>query len=357
MPNKAFVALLQIIFISIAAAQQTASAIVIATDNASDAAYSDGWAIGDNGGSGFGPWDGPGSYGGPESVMEIDVAPAETDNDLGSSAFRIGTGGFFGAFQVERPFSTPMSAGQSFSVDYDSYLITGEGEPRDIAISLRSAGGERFAFYAYYYNDGTYVFGSNEWGVNAATAFDNLNGGAPLPENPLGGIVYTSTYTTDDGSDGFKFTLDLPTIDTYRLRVFEDDVTKLDVSGELKNGAAVLGQGISSVRFFGSETSFQIPETGGVAYFNNLQISEVEAGLTGDYNDDGKVDAADYVLWRKNPGEYDGDPQGYLNWRANFGAAQAAGFASSAHQVPEPSVLIALVLAVAGVGYWRTRRR
>ena len=38
-------------------------------------------------------------------------------------------------------------------------------------------------------------------------------------------------------------------------------------------------------------------------------------GLPGDYNNDGTVDAADYVVWRKN----DGTQGGYDTWRANFG--------------------------------------
>jgi hypothetical protein len=38
----------------------------------------------------------------------------------------------------------------------------------------------------------------------------------------------------------------------------------------------------------------------------------------GDYNADGKVDAADYVYWRKNNNN---GAQGYTDWRANFGAS------------------------------------
>ena len=33
-------------------------------------------------------------------------------------------------------------------------------------------------------------------------------------------------------------------------------------------------------------------------------------GLAGDYNSDAKVDAADYVLWRKNPADSGGDRPG-----------------------------------------------
>jgi hypothetical protein len=61
----------------------------------------------------------------------------------------------------------------------------------------------------------------------------------------------------------------------------------------------------------------------------------VEGGLAGDFNGDGKVDAADYVVWRKT----DGSPAGYNDWRTNFGrtSGSAAGQVSGA--VPEPATL------------------
>ena len=37
--------------------------------------------------------------------------------------------------------------------------------------------------------------------------------------------------------------------------------------------------------------------------------------LPGDFNHDGTVDAADYVVWRKT----DGTPAGYNTWRTHFG--------------------------------------
>jgi hypothetical protein len=70
----------------------------------------------------------------------------------------------------------------------------------------------------------------------------------------------------------------------------------------------------------------------------------------GDFNGDGAVDAADYVVWRKN---FSSDQAMYDAWRANFGRTLSAGSGSvfpSAEPlsaaVPEPSAiaLAALVL-------------
>ena len=74
-------------------------------------------------------------------------------------------------------------------------------------------------------------------------------------------------------------------------------------------------------------------------------VTILTAALPGDYNGDGTVDAADYVVWRKN----DGTQSGYDNWRANFGLTAGSGSGASANAaVPEPSTLIVLVVALIG---------
>jgi hypothetical protein len=78
--------------------------------------------------------------------------------------------------------------------------------------------------------------------------------------------------------------------------------------------------------------------------------------LAGDYNRDGEVDAADYVVWRKDSGKYvlqysgaDGDGDGIIDagdfnvWRANFGAT--SGGAGLVASVPEPATVWLLLTA------------
>jgi endonuclease I len=75
-----------------------------------------------------------------------------------------------------------------------------------------------------------------------------------------------------------------------------------------------------------------------------------EAILSGDYNRDGAVDAADYIIWRHALGqdvtEYsgaDGDGDGMIDeddygiWRANFGATASAVSSVVPSAVPEPT--------------------
>jgi hypothetical protein len=96
---------------------------------------------------------------------------------------------------------------------------------------------------------------------------------------------------------------------------------------------------------------------GGVADFFDGRIDEVRisntalspsqflfappgASLTGDYNSNGVVDAADYVVWRNT--NING-AQGYIDWKTNFGKTGGAG---SAAAVPEPASIVLCLLAV-----------
>jgi hypothetical protein len=79
------------------------------------------------------------------------------------------------------------------------------------------------------------------------------------------------------------------------------------------------------------------------------------ATLAGDFNGDGTVDAADYVVWRKN----DGSQEGYNAWRTNFGRTAGAGSASvnGAGVVPEPETYVLLVLSGILVAFVARSRR
>jgi hypothetical protein len=90
-------------------------------------------------------------------------------------------------------------------------------------------------------------------------------------------------------------------------------------------------------------------------FFDNLRLVNVTAPLTGDFNHDGHVDAADYTIWRDSLGSTtdlraDGnlnsvvDVGDYQLWRSNYGTLGGAGAASTA--VAEPSTVALLILAL-----------
>jgi hypothetical protein len=95
------------------------------------------------------------------------------------------------------------------------------------------------------------------------------------------------------------------------------------------------------------------------------------AGLPGDYNGNGVVDAADYTVWRDHLGtNFDlagnGDETGpsaglvdeadYLFWKSHFGQTAGAGSRAIAG-VPEPATLAMAVAAAALVALRRRGRR
>jgi len=94
---------------------------------------------------------------------------------------------------------------------------------------------------------------------------------------------------------------------------------------------------------------------------SSLILTSLFAGLEGDYNGDGFVDAADYTLWRDTRGENvvagsgaDGNSDGMVNqadyvfWKTRFGNTLAGG-SSQPMEVPEPAgqQLLWLVLTMA----------
>ena len=89
------------------------------------------------------------------------------------------------------------------------------------------------------------------------------------------------------------------------------------------------------------------------------------AGVPGDYNSNGTVDAADYVLWRNGtqpltnevvtPGTT--EPGDYDAWCARFGNSNPGSAVGTTAPVPEPTVIVLLAISlITVVGRHRARR-
>jgi hypothetical protein len=91
----------------------------------------------------------------------------------------------------------------------------------------------------------------------------------------------------------------------------------------------------------------------------------VSDGLPGDFNRDGMVDSADYVVWR-DTFEQTGnlaadanednivDADDYALWRTNFGRSSSASISARHAAVPEPGSLV--LILTAGVAIFSSRQ-
>jgi hypothetical protein len=88
------------------------------------------------------------------------------------------------------------------------------------------------------------------------------------------------------------------------------------------------------------------------------------AGLPGDFNSDGKVDAGDYVTWRKNtanaslPNDGGAATQAarYTLWRSSFGNPGSGSSLNGNPTVPEPATLVLVsIIGCASLGCRRRR--
>jgi hypothetical protein len=83
-----------------------------------------------------------------------------------------------------------------------------------------------------------------------------------------------------------------------------------------------------------------------VEYMPTSVSLKVVEGLPGDFNNDGKVNAADYVAWAKGVGVAS-TPANYNLWRTNFGRTLAGS--GSALPVPESCSLLQVLLVLTGL--------
>jgi hypothetical protein len=105
------------------------------------------------------------------------------------------------------------------------------------------------------------------------------------------------------------------------------------------------------------------------AYQFEFQVSPIP-NAPGDYNNNGVVDAADYVLWRKTVASgynaaADGNDDGVVNgsdytyWRQRFGNPFASGAGSGAGSspaaVPEPSSVLLVIVSLFTATFRRSR--
>ena len=176
-------------------------------------------------------------------------------------------------------------------------------------------------------------------------------------------FILTDTTGTDRTLTGFHF--DLGAFRTNAATDWELSVlTGSDITvGSLATGTATVlagpmqddesidltGLADNTLDANGSVT-FRLNFTGGGApettssghhlFLDNVGVTGLTLGVSGDYDGDGDVDGTDFLEWQRN----DGTPAGLAAWQSNYGAPTM--LSASSATVPEPS---AGVLVVSGM--------
>jgi hypothetical protein len=395
----------------------------LAFDSTDDPVYADGWQgsrtnnttglpegpVGDNGGFGFEPWNfdtdwwfytSDGIHGiddGLKAGTDSGTDSSSTYNDLGK-AWRIAhpATGDEGLPRAGRGFPT-LQPGQTFRVVVDNPLAgaffkgyfvrfnTRYGLPDHIGGNICYGGQSPHPGSCY---DGDYA-ARGQVNVSMFQYVDNgqfTDGRWFISDNAVK-ATGTTLYDTDKIADPFPFGDPMPyfgtdrgmridlTIDDVDANFFTLTMTPFNDDGSLDTAHAFvhhgevdfLDDGIDWIEFTFFNGDITDPGSATDFYIRSMEIFDDVGGVEGDYNNDGKVNAADYTLWRDNLGAANetalndnGDGGGvtasdYTYWKQRYGSPGAGGGALAGSGVPEPATSIYLIAA--GIAGMATLRR
>jgi hypothetical protein len=194
----------------------------------------------------------------------------------------------------------------------------------------------------------------------------NINNG--VMDSGNGGSISSLGTLGTAGSTGID--ADLTSTGTLHIDLGQHNVDHFNVTGTASIAGSTIDISLdnftpdpqqqftilSAAGGLGGLASNQLTLSGDNAGFSvNVSGSDVilefgSGGLVGDYSGNGIVDAADYVVWRDGDSP-DSGPQGYLDWKVNFGNTAGSGATAA---VPEPASLVLYLLACV-LPFLRTR--
>jgi hypothetical protein len=347
-------------------------------DDASDPAYVDGWQAGDNGGTGFTPWNFDSSYFWP---VDGNWYPHE------NSEFHAIDDGLNNGTHYSNPFN---NIGRAWAIgnapiNPDGEVRAGRGfSPLQIGDTLNvmfdnPTERQFFKGYIIRLNGGTGGANGNICANKAActpmapqpqeklgfTRFEYFNDGAWNVYDAAPGATPTGLFDTDTAALGARISVTRTGADNYDVLI---DPLSSASSYSASRTFAHSGVPIDWIEFvfFNSATDLGSPPTIATdLYIRSIEIVRAAApGQPGDYNKDGTVNAADYVVWRDYQGQafqLDNEvsgvtsgmvtPEDYTEWRARFGNTSASGTSSAVAvaAVPEPESRGCVVIATIGV--------
>ncbi len=172
--------------------------------------------------------------------------------------------------------------------------------------------------------------------LTSATGALNVAGWNPISD----GSELPAQFPPDNGiDDGIDWEVAVNPSSSELVEWFVTGASPFHAGQQLDLGNAVNPADMPPIAFTYTLADESL-ETGVVRY-ESIPLSP----LTGDYNNNSIVDAADYVLWRKTN---TGGQQGYDDWRANFGrmSMQEGAALGAGASVPEPTSVALVIVAI-----------
>jgi hypothetical protein len=149
--------------------------------------------------------------------------------------------------------------------------------------------------------------------------------------------------TIDGRNDGISEGVTLVELATFMAQYGATNAINLDGGGSTQMAANYYGDGANA-------KLVNVPSESERAVGTNLSVFALP---NGDFNKSGKVDMADYVLWRKTIG----GQLAYDAWRQNYGKSTGTGSGAGGAVVPEPGVgAIVIAGILVGMGARKKRR-
>jgi glucose/arabinose dehydrogenase len=192
-----------------------------------------------------------------------------------------------------------------------------------------------------------------------APVYDYTHGSGSLQGNAvIGGYVYRGpdpslqgTYFFADEVSGHVWSMNTS---TFAVTNIDNMITPLPNNGTISGPASFAEDSVGNIYIVAYNS-------GGVFKINTTQL------LTGDYNADGTVNAADYIVWRKSFGSTtnlaaDGnhnnmiDNGDYTVWQNNFGTTVHTTGLGAGTTIPEPAVVAIVMQGALIAAGWRRRR-
>jgi hypothetical protein len=327
----------------------------VAFDSADDIVYANGWQAGDDGGSGsFGPWSFSGTYASAvqqrmDDGLNAGAAGSSSFNNLGKawSLFNPAAGDFA---RAGRSIGA-LEVGQTLRITFDN--PTARQLLRGYSLKLNTGGGNACT-------TGCTPGAVTKYKVERV---ENADNGQWRDSSGHFGLFDTDT----DGGARIDFVLSTPTTYEMRMTPLDNPGAAISTNGILENPVTSTPINWVEFQFFNTQTSASSATD---FFIKSMSILAAPPAVQGDYNRNGKVDAADYVVWRNRLGtnyqlfnEVPGVTPGtvtsddYTAWRARFGntSGTGAGGEFTSLAVPEPGTL-ACVVSIAGVFFACARR-